>query len=112
MSGPEEIAYDRGAFSARDLQQAVRDFFSEMDGDERIQQDAASAGIDLLGVRALGEPAIEVTSRRPGLTGVEEVIVVAIATELTAGVWRDVILPSLKRRFGGNVVGEERKDPS
>ncbi len=102
------IEYTRGELSAVQLQQEVATFFDALEaGDPAIEQDALAAGVTPAALAAAGPAAFRFEGRRPGLTGVEEAILLLMLDKAFDIAWEQVVRPWINRRRGRGAVGEE-----
>jgi hypothetical protein len=109
MSEHIEIAYERGRLTVDELQDEVARLWNELQEDEELRQEARSAGIDVdqLGASE-AEPPVRV---QPAAAGFEPgTILLIIAGVVARDVWKEIILPRLKRRWGADAIGPAVSD--
>lgn len=101
-----EIDYKIGTLSADALNKELDEMWGALREDGALREEAAAAGIDLAEIDALERSPIEVRSDEAGFDPVSIVIVVAgiVAKDL----WKEVLLPRIRARYGAEAVGPER----
>jgi hypothetical protein len=103
-----ELAYDPGQMTATELEDLIRDFLAGVPDDKEAQEDIAAAGIELDQVLQIDPNDVSVRSLGGGFGGVGEAIIIAVAVMLAEKLIDHVIVPTIKRRYGANVIGKKR----
>ncbi|GIE91979.1 hypothetical protein [Actinoplanes regularis] len=108
-----ELVYVRGTRSAEEIQEDVRRFFEELDRSAEVRAELAAAGIDpdVLPESEERAGAVRVGVRGAGLdpTGVALVLSFApTANTVLITLWKQIILPRIRRRYGRDAVRDER----
>jgi hypothetical protein len=111
-----ELLYGRGTRSAQEVQQEIDTFWAELETSGQLRKEVVDAGVDLgaLPTEARSE-AIQVTVRGAGLDPTMVSLVVAfapIANEALVSLWKRVLLPRIRDRYGRDAVREEKTPES
>jgi hypothetical protein len=104
MAG-ESVEYREGKLSAEELRQELRAFFESAAEDKGARADAEETGTDLDELLGGGADQIEVEPAGAGFTGVEEAILIKLATLAAQRAWDKVFVPWLERRRGKDPLG-------
>jgi hypothetical protein len=109
VSEPEPLVYRQGELSVEEIREEVDRVWEELRSSEAVRREAAAAGVDVeqLDTGAARAP-IDVAARGAGF-GVIEILVVA-AGVVARDLWKEVILPRIKERFGADAVREAADD--
>lgn len=107
-----EILYSRGTRSADDVQREIDSFWDAFDHDDELRKEVQDAGIETSELAQVDrQGAISVRVKGAGLDPALVSLVVAFAPAVNAVVvslWKKVILPRIRRRYGRDAVGPER----
>jgi hypothetical protein len=107
-----QLMYVRGTRSADEIQREVDKFWDELADDEELRTELASAGIDAPAVLALKSPdAIRVGVRGAGLDPTTVALVIAfapVANEMLVSLWKEVLLPRIRSRYGRDAIQDEK----
>lgn len=110
---------DKKNVSIADIQDAVTEAWGEMrERGTSAYQAAVDAGIDVSSLPGDVGDAVEIRPAGAGLIGVDVIVVGLLskmAYDVWKGVWDQILLPKLKRRFGETVLAPVQdtkpKDP-
>jgi hypothetical protein len=108
-----ELLYVRGTRSVEEIQQEIGRFWAEVDESDELRSELAAAAIDRDTLPSGGdrEGAVRVGVRGAGLDPTAVAIVVSfapVANTVLITLWKDVILPRIRRRYGRDAVRDER----
>jgi len=103
-----------GAVPLRDLDQELDSMWRELqDPKSALRREAEGQGLDLQKVSGLSRKgAITVTQEGEGFDPVTTAIIVAfapVAAEMVRDLWRNVLLPRLRKHKGQDALGDEKK---
>lgn len=109
MSDQYELVYRRGELSVDEIRDEIDRVWRELQSSDAARGELAAAGVDVdrLDVDAPRAP-IDVATRGAGF-GVVEILVVA-AGVVARDLWKEVILPRIKDRYGVDAVREPPDD--
>lgn len=102
--------YETEDLTAAQLGALVRTFFDEAADDPAVAADAQDEGVDLDALLAGGSDQIDVEPGDASLTGIEETILIKLATTVATKAWKKVIVPWLGRRHA-KPLGRELPPP-
>jgi hypothetical protein len=107
-----QLMYARGTRSADEIQREVDKFWGELADDEQLRTEVAAAGIDAPAVLELkGPDAIRVGVRGAGLEPTAVALVIAfapVANEVLISLWKQVLLPRIRSRYGRDAIRDEK----
>jgi hypothetical protein len=115
MFGEEELVYARGELSVEQIQDEIAQFWQFIDnsGSPALEQQLNEAGLDratLVGVNRADAIIV-----RAGTSGVDPTSVVLLVTLAPSAnliikdLWKKIVLPRIKRRWGEDAIGEEKR---
>jgi hypothetical protein len=109
----DELTYSRGQLSADQIQQEIAKFWTELEASSELQEQVAAAGIsrDLLGDVDRSD-AITVRVDSSGVDPISVALIVAFAPAANRAlkdVWTTVLLPRIRRRWGDDAIGDQRR---
>ena len=109
-----EIRYGVGATSLRDLNQALDTIWGELqDPESNVRHEAEARGIDLQKIFPLPrKDAISLKQEGEGFDPATTAIIVAfspVVAEVVRDLWRNVVLPRLRKQKGEDALGDEKK---
>jgi hypothetical protein len=115
MEEDTRVAHDRGQLSAPELQQIVNDVLAELRSEPGLAELAKSAGLSVADVQTL---TVEVSESHSPIDPVTAFILVHLASGAVSAAggggatvfWKKVILPRVRKRKGGDAIGEARPD--
>ena len=106
------LLYGRGTRSADEVQQEIDKFWAEVETSEQLRKDLADAGVDLSGVSGTERGnAIRVSVRGAGIEPTAVALVIAfapVANEVLISLWKRVLLPRIRDRYGRDAIGDEK----
>lgn len=115
MSGAEEFIYARGTLSADQIQAEIAQFWQALDdpGSSTLKTELSAAGLDLTSLADVDtENAITVRPGRSGADPVTAILIVALApsaNQIVKDLWATAVLPRIRRRWGDDAIGEEKR---
>jgi hypothetical protein len=109
----EELAYSRGQLSADQVQQEIARFWTELEASPELQEELAGAGISSDLFRDV-DPSDAITVRvdSSGVDPISVALIVAFAPAANRAlkdVWTTVLLPRIRRRWGDDAIGDQRR---
>ena len=111
-----ELAYGRGTRSAEEVQREIQKFWAELDTSDEAAKRLADAGIDLDDLPREGRAdAIRVSVRGAGVEPTAVALVIAfapVANELLVSLWKEVLLPQIRNRYGRDAIRDEKPPES
>jgi hypothetical protein len=111
-----ELFYARGTRSADEIQREIDQFWAALDGSDENPKEVAEAGIDLGALSgAERQDAIRVGVRGAGVDPTAVTLVVAFAPAANAALislWKQVLLPRIRSRYGRDAIREEKPPES
>jgi hypothetical protein len=90
-----------------EIANAVDEIWNDLKSDRDLRDDASTGGLDLKLIDAISSNPYEVKGAGQGLDPATIAVIVAfapVAAEICRDVWRVVILPRLRQRFGQNSI--------
>uniref|UniRef100_UPI003F4987B1 hypothetical protein n=1 Tax=Actinoplanes sp. CA-084688 TaxID=3239901 RepID=UPI003F4987B1 len=107
-----ELLYGRGRRSAAEVQREIDTFWAEVDTDDELRKELANAGIDLDEVPADERAgAIRVGVHGAGVDPGSVALIVAfapVANTVLVSLWKQVLLPRIRSRYGRDAIQDER----
>ncbi|MFI1035943.1 hypothetical protein [Streptomyces sp. NPDC020951] len=99
----------RGGKSASQVQKMVREVLSEIDGDVDLQQEIRNQGVDptALSPDAVNNVRQVQAGTDPATLSLIITLVCSFAGPPVRDVWRYVLLPRIRDRWGKDVIGDE-----
>jgi hypothetical protein len=102
-----------GAIDVDILEQFLDELWKKAKTDPAMRAELAKHGIDVGQLPRAREEAIQVTRPAAGLSGTEIVVVlVPLAVEVAGDLWRHIIFPAIRRRFGDGALTEVQNTTS
>jgi hypothetical protein len=98
--------YLQGSRSAAELASILDDLRSQVPGDGELVEEIRRCGVE---PSALTPDAIRIGQADAGLDPAAVTLVVTFAAPPFLDVWKHVLLPRIRRRWGIDVVGPERE---
>ena len=106
------LSYMRGTRSADEIQREIDSFWESLYSNDELREKVKNAGIDIPEYAVDDwHDAIRVKVKGAGLDPSSVELIVAFAPTANAiavSLWKKVILPRIKHRYGRDAVGEER----
>lgn len=102
----QELLYEAGTRSASEIRDLTAKMIDEVKEDPDLRAEITSYGID---PSELSPDSIDVRPEGAGLDPVIASLIIAFVAPPVIDVWRHILLPRLRRRFGSDVVGEEKE---
>jgi hypothetical protein len=115
MAGAEELVYARGELSVDQVQAEIAQFWRALDnpGSSALEAELNAAGLDRAALANLDrENAITVRAGRSGADPLAVVLLVTLApstNRIIKDLWGTVVLPRIRRRWGDDAIGEEKR---
>jgi hypothetical protein len=115
MSSAEELFYGRGELSVDQVQGEIDEFWQEFDArtDSMLDSELRTDGIDPAGLADVDrKTAITVHA---GASGVDPTVVLIVVTlapsanHIVKDLWKTVLLPRIRRRWGDDAIGDEKR---
>ncbi|GAA3272530.1 hypothetical protein GCM10010493_57780 [Streptomyces lavendulae subsp. grasserius] len=103
----QELRYQAGVRSASELQELVTKVIADLDADPELRRELSAYGLE---PSDISSDSIDVRQESAGLDPVTASLIIAFAGPPVMDVWRHILLPRLRLRFGHDVVGEEKAD--
>ncbi|GAB1646156.1 hypothetical protein [Krasilnikovia sp. MM14-A1259] len=107
-----ELWYGRGTRTADEVQREIDNFWAELDASDELRKELADAGVDPSAVPAPDRPgAIRVSVRGAGIDPTAVALIVAFApaaNEILVSLWKQVLLPRIRSRYGRDAIQDER----
>lgn len=116
MPVADEIVYSRGELSIDQIEAEIAQFWQELDisTSSMLDSELQAAGLDRAALANVDQrSAITV---RPGTSGADPTVVLIIvslapsANRVVKDLWATVLLPRIRRRWGDDAIGEEKRD--
>ena len=108
-----ELAYARGTSSREDIQDEIDSFLGSLADNDELRREVRDADIDISELPGVDRRnAIVVSAGASGFDPTSEALVVTIASVANAtlvSLWERVLLPRIRRRYGGDAVGPEMR---
>lgn len=118
MSGDEELVYARGEMSVEEIQSAISQFWQILDnaGDPALEAALRDAHLDRAALADVNSgDAISVRAGSSGVDPITAVILVTLAPSanmIIKDLWRKIVLPRIRQRWGEDAIGEEKQKRS
>jgi hypothetical protein len=118
MSSDDEQVYSKGALSIEQIRTEISIFWHDFDTSNNAALDAElqAAGLDRrMFANVALESALTVQASASGADPTSVLIVVAFApaaNRMVKDLWTTVLLPRIRRRWGEDAIGDERRDRS
>jgi hypothetical protein len=115
MSGAEEFVYAYGGLPVDQIQSEIAQFWQVLDnpGSSDLEAELSAAGLDRAALASVDrENAITVRVGTSGVDPTTAVLLVTLAPSanlIIKDLWEKVVLPRIKRRWGEDAVGEEKR---
>jgi hypothetical protein len=115
MSGAEEFIYARGELSVDQIQAEIAQFWQDLDnpGSSALKSELSTDGLDLTALAGADTAnAITVRAGRSGVDPGTALIIVTLASpanRIIKDLWATVVLPRIRRRWGDDAIGEEKR---
>lgn len=115
MSGAEEFLYARGELSVDQIQTEIARFWQDLDNPDSsgLKTELSAAGLDLTSLADVDtENAITVRAGASGADPVMAVLIVALApsaNRILKDLWATAVLPRIRKRWGKDAIGEEKR---
>jgi hypothetical protein len=115
MHGVEVFVYARGELSVDQVQAEIAQFWQAVDnpGSSAMEAELSAAGLDRTTLASIDRTsAITV---RVGTSGVDPTTAVLLVTlapsanRIIKDLWSTVVLPRIRRRWGDDAIGEEKR---
>jgi len=107
-----DLSYTRGTRSADEVQREIDSFWDLLGRDDRIREEVRNAGIDISEYIGTDfHDTIHVKAKGAGIDPATVALVVAFAPTANAiavSLWKKVILPRIRHKYGRDAVGQER----
>jgi hypothetical protein len=115
MSGEEELFYARGELSVEEIQSEITQFWQIIDnsGSPAVEAELSAAGLDRAMLASVNRAdAIVVQARNSGVDPTTAVLLVTLAPSanlVIKDLWRKIVLPRIRKRWGDDAIGEEKR---
>jgi hypothetical protein len=115
MSGEEEFVYARGGLSVDQIQSEIAQFWQVLDnpGSAALEAELSAAGLDRVTIAGVNrENAIIVRAGTSGVDPITAVLLVTLAPSanlIIKDLWKKIVLPRIRRRWGDDAIGEEKR---
>jgi hypothetical protein len=119
MHTAEELLYVRGELSADQVQAAIAQFWQTLDNpgssalEAELSEQLSKAGLDRAALATIDrENAITVRAARSGVDPIGVVLLVTLApstNRIIRDLWATIVLPRIRRRWGDDAIGEEKR---
>ena len=115
MSGAEEFVYARGELSVDQVQAEIAKFWQALDnpGSSALEAELSAAGLDRTTLASIDRKnAITVRAGTSGADPTTAVLLVTLAPStnlIIKDLWAEVVLPRIRRRWGDDAIGEEKR---
>ena len=108
-----DLAYGRGTRSADEIQYEIERFWAELDGSDELRKELMDAGIDIASLPDQAERAdsIRVSVRGAGVEPTMVALIIAfapVANEMLISLWKQVLLPRIRDRYGRDAIQDEK----
>jgi hypothetical protein len=100
----EKLEYRNGSRSASDLSAIVAELLDELREDEELQQEVRRHNVD---PTQLSQESIQIEQGAAGIDPATVTLIVTFAGPPALDIWKHVLLPRIRRRWGADVVGTE-----
>jgi hypothetical protein len=115
MSGVEEFIYARGELSVEQIQGEIAQFWQTLDNldSAALKAELSAAGFDPTSLAGVDrQEAITVRAGQSGADAITAIIIVALApsaNQALKDLWATVVLPRIRKRWGDDAIGEEKR---
>jgi hypothetical protein len=115
MSGEEEFAYARGELSVEEIQSEIAQFWYIIDnsGSLALEADLSAAGLDRAMLASVNrKDAIVARAGNSGVDPTTAVVLVTLAPSanlIIKDLWKKIVLPRIRKRWGDDAIGEEKR---
>lgn len=115
MTGKEELVYARGELSVDQIQSEITQFWQILDnqGGPALEAELSAAGLDRTALANVNrENAIIVRAGTSGVDPTTAVLLVTLAPSanlIIKDLWKKIMLPRIRRRWGDDAIGEEKR---
>jgi hypothetical protein len=115
MSAEEEFVYARGELSVEQIESEIAQFWQILDkpGSPALEADLSAAGLDRATLASVNrENAIIVRAGTSGVDPTTAVLLVTLAPSanlIIKDLWKKIVLPRIRKRWGENAIGEEKR---
>ncbi|MGB3440067.1 MAG: hypothetical protein WBA97_15085 [Actinophytocola sp.] len=96
------MTYRLGSQGPGDLQRIVDDLLASVPGDPELADEIRARNVD---PDMLGAGSITVSANGAGLDPATVALVIAFVAPPVIDIWKDLLLPRIRRRWGINAVG-------
>jgi len=107
-----QVSYTRGTRSVEEIQREINSFWDQLRHDVRLREEIKDVGIDIPDDAAEDwHDAIHVEVKGAGIDPSTVALIVAFAPSANAivvSLWKKIILPRIRRKYGRDAVGQER----
>jgi len=114
MSAAEEFVYARGGLSADEIQDEIVQFWQILDNPSSagLDDELSEAGLTRASLADVNRgTAILVRSGHSGVDPATAVLLVSLAPSanlVIKDLWKKIVLPRIRRRWGADAIGEEK----
>lgn len=115
MSAAEEFVYTRGGLSVDEIQGEIVQFWQILDspGSPALDDQLSAAGLDRATLADVNrENAIIVRAGTSGVDPTTAVLLVSLApsaNRIIKDLWKKIVLPRIRERWGDDAIGEEKR---
>jgi hypothetical protein len=110
----EEFFYTHGELSIEAIQAEIAKFWAELNADTEIQSELAGVGLAPDAFLSIDlDQAITVRADSSGADPTSVLLIVALAptaNNILKDVWKTVLLPRIRRRWGQDAIGQEHRE--
>jgi hypothetical protein len=112
-----DLTYGRGTRSADEIQREIEKFWAELDASDELRKELVGAGVDItsLPVKEERADAIRVSVRGAGVEPTMVSLIIAfapVANEVLISLWKRVLLPRIRSRYGRDAIQDEKPPTS
>lgn len=119
MRTAEELLYARGQLSVDQIQAAIAQFWQDLDNpgsparEAELNEQLSTAGLDRAALATFDRKnAITVRAATSGADPIAVVLLVTLApstNRIIKDLWATIVLPRIRRRWGDDAIGEEKR---
>jgi hypothetical protein len=115
VSAEEEFVYARGELSVEQIESEIAQFWQILDkpGSPALEADLSAAGLDPATLASVNrENAIIVRAGTSGVDPTTAVLLVTLAPSanlIIKDLWKKIVLPRIRKRWGEDAIGEEKR---
>ena len=115
MSGEEELVYARGQLSVEEIQSEIAEFWHIIDnsGSPALEADLSAADLDRAMLASVNrKDAIVVRAGNSGADPTTALLLVTLAPSanlIIKDLWKKIVLPRIRKRWGDDAIGEEKR---